>query len=174
MNVLELLSTRHKDWCRMVQSFGCPSHMVEDIVQEMYLRMHKYVNEPEKIMYKNEVNTLFVYISLKNMYADYAKSKSRFQTTDRIPEMVDEGSAEEREEAMQVLVHHIWAEVKTWNWYDEKLMTIYIKQEMSMRELSEETKISLSSIFNTLKNGKQRIKTNCKEAYDTWKEAGAR
>jgi predicted DNA-binding protein YlxM (UPF0122 family) len=88
--------------------------------------------------------------------------------------MVDEGSAEEREEAMQVLVHSIWTEVKTWNWYDEKLMTIYIKQEMSMRELSDETKISLSSIFNTLKNGKQRIKTNCKEAYDTWKEAGSR
>lgn len=173
MNVLELLSTRHKDWCRMVQSFGCPSHIVEDIVQEMYLRMHKYISEPEKIMYKNEVNTLFIYISLKNMYADYAKSRSRFQTTDRIPEMADIANAGEREEAMQVLVNSIWTEVKTWNWYDEKLMTIYIKQEMSMRELSDETKISLSSIFNTLKNGKQRIKINCKKDYKSWKETGS-
>lgn len=174
MNVLELLSTRHKDWCRMVQSFGCPSHIVEDIVQEMYLRMHKYISEPEKIMYKNEVNTLFIYISLKNMYADYAKNRFRFQTTDCIPEISEEDNLDEQENAMHTLVESIWAEVKTWNWYDQKLMTIYIKQEMSMRKLSDETKISLSSIFNTLKNGKQRIKANCKKDYKSWKETRSR
>ena len=174
MNLLELLAKRHKDWCKMVQSFGCPSHMVEDIVQEMYLRMYKYVDQPERIMYKDDINTLFVYVSLKNMYADYAKSKAKVITTDRIPESIDETNAVEREEAMEVLVAAIWEEIHTWSWYDEKMMTIYIKQEISMRNLSKGTKISVSSIFNTLKNGKQRIQTNCKEAYDTWKESGSR
>jgi DNA-directed RNA polymerase specialized sigma24 family protein len=174
MELLELLATRHKDWMRMVRSFGCPQHITEDIVQEMYLRMYKYIDRTERIMYGDDVNTFFVYVTLRNLYIDYTKAKSRIVTTDAFPEDRYELEPEDREQAIQSLVDEIWDEVKSWHWYDEKLFTIYMQSEMSMRDLSSETKISLRSIFNTIKNGKERIQSNCKESYDSYKEAGER
>ena len=52
MKLLELLATKHKDWVKMVKSFGCPEAIAEDFVQEMYLRLDRYSIDPEKIMYK--------------------------------------------------------------------------------------------------------------------------
>lgn len=175
MNLLELLALKHKDWIRMVKSFGCPAHLSEDIVQEMYLRMYKYVGKPERIMFnETEVNTFFVYITLRNMYADYAKAKNKISYTDDLPASRYDTDPVEQEDALADLVGSIWAEVETWHWYDKKLFTVYINSGMSMRDLSSETTISLRSIFNTLKNAKERIQTNCKHDYETYKEAGER
>ena len=41
--MMELLSKYHNLWISMGLSMGVPKHMVEDIVQEMYLRLNKYV-----------------------------------------------------------------------------------------------------------------------------------
>lgn len=174
MKLLELLAAKHKDWVKMVKSFGCPDHLAEDIVQEMYLRMHKYSITPEKIMYGEEVNTFFIYVSLRNLWVDYTKIKKRISFAD-LPKY-ESGGLEypTQEEEMQELVKGIWQEIESWHWYDEKLFTLYMKTEMSMRDLSSETKISLRSIFNTIKNGKERIQTNCKDSYEAYKEAGER
>ena len=40
---------------------------------------------------------------------------------------------------------------------------------MSMRDISKETKISLSSIFNTLTNAKEKIRKKTKEEYKKYK-----
>ncbi len=40
---------------------------------------------------------------------------------------------------------------------------------MSMRDISKETKISLSSIFNTLTNAKEKIRKETKEEYKKYK-----
>jgi len=174
MKLLELLATKHKDWVKMVKSFGCPEAIAEDFVQEMYLRLDRYSIDPEKIMYKDEVNTFFVYVTLRNLWVDYTKAKKRIEFFNQAPKDTYGEYYPSQEEEMQELVEDIWQEVKSWHWYDEKLFTIYIQSEMSMRDLSKETKISLRSIFNTIKNGKERIQTNCKEAYDSYKEAGER
>ncbi len=47
--MMELLSKYHNLWVSMGLSMGIPQHLVEDIVQEMYLRLNKYVKNPEKI-----------------------------------------------------------------------------------------------------------------------------
>lgn len=53
----------------MARSFGTEKHEAEDLVQEMYLRMYKYVENPEKIMYNDkEVNTYFVFVVLRNLF----------------------------------------------------------------------------------------------------------
>ena len=43
--MIELLSKYHKLWISMGLSMGIPNHMVEDFVQEMYLRLNKYIKE---------------------------------------------------------------------------------------------------------------------------------
>ena len=175
MELLNVLAERHTDWIRMVKSFGADQDLANDIVQEMYVRLYKYVEEPEKIMYnEQEVNTFFVYVTLRNMYATLMKAKSRFTFVD-ISQIEDELIFEEAntdaEQALVQLYDEIWEQTDEWHWYDKKLFGLYHNTDMSIRTLEKQTKISARSIFNTLKNARERIQTDCNGSYQAWKEA---
>ena len=58
----------------MAKSFGVTDDDANELVQEMYLRLHKYVDDPERIMYNDdEVNTFYVYVTLRNIYLSGTK-----------------------------------------------------------------------------------------------------
>ena len=161
----------------MAKSFGVSKNDAEDLVQEMYLRLHKYVDDPDRIMYNDdEVNTFYVYITLRNIYLSKESKSKRFYFIDyndymqgcttHIDEVIE---SREKEEAFERLLGGIRAEVDTWYWYDKKLWQIHFDNEKSMRSISTETTISLSSIFNTLKRCKKKIKEMFEEDVEDYK-----
>lgn len=159
----------------MARSFGADQELAQDIVQEMYVRLYKYVDEAEKIMYnETEVNTFFVYVTLRNMYTTLMKAKARFEFVDVSTledELIFEDANEEAEIQMLSLYEKIWETTDDWHWYDKKIFHLYHNTDMSIRTLADETKISARSIFNTLKNARERIQTDCNETYKAWQEA---
>lgn len=178
---MELLSKYHKLWISMGLSMGVPQHLVEDIVQEMYLRLNKYVKNPKKIMYnKTDVNKFYVYITIKNLYNDYLKERNRHQivrlddieVTYEIIEPTTEGQLKaerEKQEAEEKLIDMIQDEVSSWDrWYDQKLFKIYYETDISMRKLSKDTNISVTSIFNSCKNYKQILNTKFAEDFQDY------
>ena len=173
-DLLQILGGQHRQWCKMVSSFGCPQHLVEDIVQEMYIRMYKYVETPDKILYEgNEINTYYIYVTLRNMYIDYTKVKARLPIV-HDHEITDSEltyDVSEQELLLKDLSDKVWKEVNEWHWYDNKMFEIYMNSDMSMRDISRETTISLRSIFNTIKNGKDRIKDRFNEDYKKYKDS---
>jgi len=179
--MMELLSKYHKLWISMGLSMGIPQHLVEDIVQEMYLRLNKYVKNPEKIMYnETDVNKFYVYITIKNLYNDYLKERSRNQVirlddievTYEIVEPTPEGQLKaeiEKQKAEERLVDLIQQEVSSWDrWYDQKLFKVYYETDISMRKLSADTNISVTSIFNSCKNYKQILNTKLAEDFQDY------
>ena len=75
--MLEKLAENHTLWIKMVVNMGCDKYTAEDIVQSMYLRIHRLVTDEKKIMYNDdEVNRFFIYVTLKNMFIDYVKVKN--------------------------------------------------------------------------------------------------
>jgi len=178
---MELLSKYHNLWVSMGLSMGIPQHLVEDIVQEMYLRLNKYVKNPEKIMYnETDVNKFYVYITIKNLYNDYLKERSRNQVvrlddievTYEIVEPTPEGQLKaevEKQKAEERLVDLIQQEVSSWDrWYDQKLFKVYYETDISMRKLSADTNISVTSIFNSCKNYKQILNTKLAEDFQDY------
>ena len=61
--------------------------------------------------------------------------------------------------------------VETWYWYDKKLFRLYYDKGMSMRKIAKETKISLKSVFNSLKKAKHRIREEFGPDYYKYKES---
>ena len=59
--------------------------------------------------------------------------------------------------ANQTLMNKIENEIQTWHWYDEKLFRLYYFTDKSLRKIAKETKISLTSIYNSCKNYRQII-----------------
>jgi RNA polymerase sigma factor (sigma-70 family) len=166
VDLLDKLAKHHNDWCRIVTSFGCPAHIVEDIVQEMYLKLHKYQHKkPKYINEDGNVNPYYIYAVLRSLYIDYQKAKAKITIVNEIKDDVDYMYSLEYEHEVQQLNNKVFDEINTWHWYDAKLCKLYWETDMSMRDISKSTKISLRSIFNTIKNGRHRLQENFKEDY---------
>ena len=68
-------------------------------------------------------------------------------------------------EAKNIIEQKIETEIQSWHPYDSILFKLYRDSGKSMRELEAGTKISLTSIFHTIKHCKQRIKNAVGEDY---------
>lgn len=164
MNILELATTKHKEWIVMAKSLGC-GNFSEDIVQEMYLRLHKYIDSVEKVMYGDEINKSFVYITLRNLVYDFnrAQKKSQELIDTNIDYETLEIADEPFDETIDELNSIVLEEMKDWYWYDRTLFEYVYKHGIGQREMARDSTISLSSIHNTIKNAKERIKAAAEE-----------
>ena len=61
MRLIDILAERDDEWMKMAMSFGVDKDKARDLVQDMYLRLETYVDDPERVMYnEDEVNTFYV------------------------------------------------------------------------------------------------------------------
>ena len=173
--MLELLAKKHSIWMSMVMSFGCDYETAQDIVQSMYIRMHKYVKDEKKIMYNDEeVNRFFVYVTLKNMYFSYKTSQSKYQFFDiweheGVEEFKEDVFNAAMDSAFERLLARISDEMSTWHRYDKILSEKYFKSSYSLRDIASGSGISLTSIFNTIRTNKKILKKKFKEDWEDFK-----
>lgn len=191
MRLIDLLAQKNDDWIRMAKSFKITDDQANEIVQEMYLRVTDYVKDAKKIMYdEKEINTFYVYITLRNIYySNFYNTGKNIKNRKVIyfSEIVDKDDAMklakymiedpqkvqdniDRKIKLDNLIDKIEEEIETWYWYDKKMTKLYMNTKMSMRDISKETKISLSSIFNTLTNAKERIRQISEKEYRQYKK----
>lgn len=159
----------------MVMSFGCNYQTAQDIVQSMYLRMYKYVKDEKRIMYNDdEVNRFFIYVTLKNMWKSYIAAENKYKFFDiweheGAEDFKDEVFDASMDAAFERLIAYISKEMNTWHKYDKILSEKYLKSDYSLREIADGTGISLTSIFNTIKNNKKILREKFSEDYEDFK-----
>lgn len=179
--LIDKLAARHSEWLAMARSLGCDLDTAQDVVQDMYLRMYKFVEDPSKITNdQGRINSLYVFVTIRNLINNEHNRKSRIANPD--PEELDQlietstmiidHTESELQEQTRELERCVECEVESWHHYDRKLWRLYWSDnEMTMRKLHEETRISLSSIYTTLKNGKEKIQSKCKAYFNDWQDA---
>jgi|11_taG_2_1085331.scaffolds.fasta_scaffold00518_20 DNA-directed RNA polymerase specialized sigma24 family protein len=157
----------------MAKSFGVTNDEANELVQQMYIRIDKYVESKNKILYKeDEVNTFYVYVTLRNLYLSrFHKITGSHFVIDPDVDAPHIDHNMEAEERFNALVDKIDLITSDWYWYDKKLWDVYFYWSKSMRSIAKETRISLSSIFNTLTNGKAKVKSELKEEYEEYKRS---
>jgi len=78
MSDLEKVARHHNYWCSIVSGFGCNPSVVEDIVQEMYIKINRKLTEGINIDYgEDDVNKLYIYRTLWSIFMDYKRAKSK-------------------------------------------------------------------------------------------------
>ena len=184
--ILDILAKRHTEWVKMAKAFKISEDKANELVQDMYLRMHDYTKDVKRIMYnEKEINTFYIYITLRNLYYSKFTSYKKKNKTILFSDIDDENfkhiinkmsyDIDEFEDNykkkvnLEVLYNKIDSVIEDWYWYDKKLTKLYLNTDMSMRDISKETKISLSSIFNTLTNAKEKIRKESKKEYKKYK-----
>lgn len=175
--MLEDLAKMHNIWVAMALNMGVPYEDANDLVQEMYIRLNKYVDDESKVYYKDtgEINRFYVWVTLRNMWISFETQKKRnpaspnfaIEESDIEETLLDQDTDEEYRQAIDTIVSRIESEVDSWDyWYDKQLFGIIFRTNISMRQLSKETTISLTSIFNSMKIYKQRIRDKFSEDWE--------
>lgn len=157
--MLSKLYKKHSKWVNIVNKLGGGDYS-EDIVQEMYLKL-------SKIELKEQTIDTFVYYVLRNMTFDLHRKKSNVFKVDLGDCVFLEYLEDKGKEELETIYERIEDEVEDWHWYDKMLWQLYT-EDRTMRELAKDTKISLSSIFHTIKTCKERIKIAVGEDYEDY------
>jgi len=128
---VSILSNRDK-WIRAAKAFGA-GDMAEDFIHDTIIKLSN----------KEQVNDWMFYFALRNTVVDNIRASKK-----QIELINHEG----------LDIQKIYNYIDTFNPYDRKLYNLYIDTKLSMREISNQTGISLTSIFKTIKSCNERIK----------------
>jgi predicted DNA-binding protein YlxM (UPF0122 family) len=168
---LAIVAKDHKEWIKIVKSLGEYDY-AEDIVQESYIALSKY-SSYDKIIRNGSVNRGYMYFTLRSLTFQFYNKKRKINkvSLDNEKYSIEIPSQDnfDDKEAFEKVCNLIDQETNSWHWYDKKLFDLYKNTDLSIRKIAAETKISWVSIFNTLKNCKQKIKDKHLEDYEDYK-----
>jgi RNA polymerase sigma factor (sigma-70 family) len=155
-NHITLLAKNHKEWIRLVCSFGEVSY-AEDIVQETYIKIIS-TDAIHKAIINGNINKAFMYVVLRNNVIDYQRSKGKIHKVELHDRLADDPDEVEKHLALDIVDENIKNEINSWHWYDRDMFLHYMTSGKSQREIASGSKISLSSISNTIVSCKNRIR----------------
>ncbi len=149
-----LIAKKHKTWIEIVTSFGCPSETSEDIVQEMYIKIHKKLTNGLDIMYNDEVNYYYIFKTLRTLFYDL-KRKEKNITIINIEDVdIDKSISDIDYDKAYAIIKN---ELDNMFWYDRKVFEI-INSGESIAEFSRKSYIQYYSLYNTYNKVKDKLK----------------
>tara|TARA_B110000967_G_C18837599_1_gene537591 strand:- start:528 stop:1061 length:534 start_codon:yes stop_codon:yes gene_type:complete len=163
--MLEKLAVHHLLWIKMLVNLGCKVEDAQDIVQDMYLRLHRLVKDPQKMMYGDDVNRYYVWTTLRNMYFSKLKkdrSSIFYELWDSDENESDDYDMAE-DDAFSSITDKITNITSKWSVYDKKLFELYFIKGLSLRAISKGSKIGLTSIHTSVLKYKQILRDNLSE-----------
>lgn len=160
MTTLQKIASKHNDWVRIVKSFGCEGDKCEDIVQEMYIKIHTLIVKGIDISYEDDINHFYIYRILRSLFIDLCRKEAKITKVniEYLEKFVQEEEIKEYKD-IEGKMKELDTVLDSVYWYDRKVFDL-ISQGMSIAELSKKTNISYYSLYNTYKNVKTLIKEN--------------
>ena len=144
--MLNELCKRDKEWRllarQIISSANLPSYLADDIVQEMYIKLHNK---------KGEYNTSYVYLTLKSITYDYLRKAKQTSELDELIPITDEYC-----DTLNEIINELQKLP-----YNQRTICL-MKQDKTFRELAKDTDIKTSRLFNWYKKGIEEIKKNPK------------
>lgn len=160
MEVLLEAYRKHKEWCNIVESFGCNPETAKDIVGEMYVKLHNLIQNGADIKYDETLNYFYIYKMLKTLFLDLKRKEKKVSYTDEVELHLLEAADDNYfigKKSHSEIYKEVMDTLDELYWYDRKVFEL-LDGEMSISELSRNTGISYYSLYNTYKKVKQILK----------------
>jgi len=75
--MLSKIAKHHKLWVNTLLKLGADKELAQDLVQDMYIRLNDLVKNKSNIMYGDDVNKYYIYITLRNLYFTHLRHQKR-------------------------------------------------------------------------------------------------
>jgi|TARA_R110000744_G_scaffold56031_2_gene118216 hypothetical protein len=179
---IKIVAKSHKHWVSLAKKLGGGDYS-EDIVQEMYIKLHTYA-DADKTIIRGKLNQRYIYLTLYSSFINFIREKNKIKKIQIEKFFKDEGFIEipekdikkfidsndiEKEQAYAKICNKMDEELKNWHWYDKKIFEVYRDTNLSIRGMAKDTKISFVNIFHTLKKGKNIMRDKFSEDYEDFK-----
>lgn len=151
---LILIAKKHKNWVEIVQSFGCNKETAEDIVQEMYIKIHHKLIKGLNIMYKDDINYYYIFKTLRSLFYDLKRKGKNIKIINIDDISFDPGNTDVN---YTKAYNKIQKELDKLFWYDKKVFEL-INAGQSIAELSRKSYIQYYSLYNTYTKVKNKLK----------------
>ena len=150
-----LVAKKHKEWIKIVISFGCDKEIAEDIVQEMYIKIQLKLDKGLDIMYGKEINYYYIFKTLKSLFYDL-KRKGKNITIVNIEDNINDFNTE-MDINYDSEYEKITDSLSEMYWYNRKVFEI-INGGEKIAELSRKSGIPYYSLYNTYNKVKSKLK----------------
>ena len=152
---IEDIYKKHQVWVDIVCSFGCNKDTAEDIVQEMYIKILKKLNNGLNIDFgNNDYNYYYIFKTLKSLFYDLKRKEKNINIIN-----IDEIKTSHIESSVNYNNSYsiIQKKLKNMYWYNRKIYEI-IEGGESIAKLSRKTGIAYHSLYNTYREVKKSLK----------------
>lgn len=155
MNILEIAYKKHKIWLNICKSFGLDKETSEDIVQEMYIKLHDITEKGKDITYgKDDINYYYVFKILYTMFLQLKKKKNRVNMCSEELLYNVESATDVKFQEMENKFNDEFSKL---HWYDQKVFEI-VSSGTRISDLSRKTTITYISLYNTYNKVKKHLK----------------
>jgi len=152
---LKEFHNNYKGWILLSTSY-VGEFYANDIVNEAFIKLNE----------KQNINRSYIFLTIRSLCIDFLREKNKIDKTEILDvEFVNEF---DKLAAYNRILYNIDKEIDTWYWYDAQLFRLYKDSPMSLRKIANETDISITSIFHTIKKCKQIIKIKFIEDYQDY------
>ena len=158
---MEHLALYHNDFCKIANNllYKKDKKVVQDIVQEMYIRLYEQVQdgklETQQLIINNKPHFGIIKRTIKRIIQETANKENRIPKDENA---VIKNIVEEEEFKIEEFNNKVLDILNGMYWFDRKLFTLYIKQFNSIRKLAKETRLGHVTVYNTIKRAKKNIK----------------
>jgi RNA polymerase sigma factor (sigma-70 family) len=157
-------------WRKMAVYLGARWDDVDDVIQIMYLKLleieEREGNINRMVMHNGKVNPLYIFKILQSAVIDQYRDEQKQVVIEYIEHPIE--PPDEMEHRHAELMDEIKAIIDTFHEYEQMMLELYFVYGYSMREIEKRTGIPTHSIFNTIKNCKQKIKEKTQSKYDEY------
>lgn len=144
--MLEELSKRDKDWRDIAYKICKDKQLADDLVQDMYLKLH----DKE---YK-EINEWFVWVTIRNIFLNKLKKKhKKYEISIELFYNIEDLTSDEAILNKRKEINEALDELDLW---DREILLQ--TSEKSLRNLSEDTGISVMTLFYNKKIALEKLK----------------
>ena len=170
MLTLEIIARDEVKWRKMANYLGARWGDIDDCVQNMYLKLAE-IQETEGSLQRLEtpsggVNTFYIFKILQSAVINVYRAENKVYDHEAQFNPIE--SPEESEYRYQQLMQRIKEVIDTMHEYDQMILELYFVYGHSLRQIEKRTGITVTSVYNTLKNAKQHIKNHSKELYEQY------
>ena len=154
-----LVAKKHDTWIDIVSTFGCTRRVAEDITQEMYIKIQLQVEKGLDIMYEDDINYYYIFKTLKSLFYDLKRRQKGIVIIELDKHIKDTGDSQyaHNDVNYEGAYKIIEKELSEMHWWNRKVFEIANGGE-SIAELSRQSKISYSILYNTYRNVKAKLK----------------
>jgi DNA-directed RNA polymerase specialized sigma24 family protein len=156
--MIEALSSNHDEWLKIALHICKNPYLADDLVQEMYLRIHKY--PPKK-----PITNGYIYVIIKNCFRDQCKAE---QIYTQLNERTLQQPEDVTNNAYFSLLDRLDTEVNKLHWYNKEL--IIRTQSQSPRKIQAETGINYQHIYRNCSKTEDKLRERLEDDYNAYKK----